>query len=266
MSPWLWAVIGFSGGIGVMAAWGVLRRQRDARRARSPLPASELLRVVPDPIARPEPAARHASRGASGGIAGGGAECEATEVAPPHLITLLGQAIRGSLRQLRRCDGFSPEALAPLERIVWQTRMLVSRPRPMQAKPTSPISLLQEAAEEVPQLRDGIVGASWSLLNRQPAHVDPERMRAAFRELLVSGAEIAGKNGRMGIKILQGSEPGFPVRIEIEIGRRGTEPDPLTMLVTRHLIEAQGGRLEVDGNVTRILLRNAAPEVESSVA
>ncbi len=42
------------------------------------------------------------------------------------------------------------------------------------------------------------------------------------------------------------------------------------LLVTRHLIESQGGRLELDGNVTRILLRNAAADPvvgsEASVA
>ena len=53
---------------------------------------------------------------------------------------------------------------------------------------------------------------------------------------------------------------------EIEIGRRGTEPDPLSMLVARHLVESQGGRLEIDGNVTRIQLRNAAPELAAAVA
>ena len=115
-------------------------------------------------------------------------------------------------------------------------------------------------------LNDGDIGASWSLLNRQPVHVDPERMRAAFRELLISSAETAGPSGRLGIKVLPGTEPGYPVKIEVEIGRRGVDPDPLSMLVTRHIVEAQGGRLEIDGNVTRILLRKSAPEPVSSVA
>jgi hypothetical protein len=97
-------------------------------------------------------------------------------------------------------------------------------------------------------------------LNRQPVHVDADRVRAAFRCLLLAGAELAGEGGRLGIKILQGGASGFPVQIEMEIGRRGTELDPFSLLVTRHLIEGQGGRIEIDGNVTRILLRSAAAE------
>jgi hypothetical protein len=187
--------------------------------------------------------------------------------AAPHLIALVGDAIREPLRLLRRATDPPAEAIARLERIAWQTRMLVSRPRPMRAAPTSPVSLLQEVAEQIPLLRDGSVGASWSLLNRQPVHVDSERIRGAFRALLESGSELAGPGGRVGIKILQGKVSGFPVQIEIEIGRRGVELDPLVLLVTRHLIESQGGRLEVDGNVTRILLRsNAADPAVASVA
>jgi hypothetical protein len=92
-------------------------------------------------------------------------------------------------------------------------------------------------------------------------------MRAAFRALLESGAELAGDGGRIGIKILRGEAQGFPVQIEIEIGRRGTELDALSMLVTRHLIESQGGRVEIDGNMTRVLLRNAGPDEQiASVA
>ncbi len=86
----------------------------------------------------------------------------------PHLLSLFAEALREPLRQLRREPARAAEAVERLERIVWQARMLVSRPRPMQATATSPIALLQEAAEEVPLLRDGIVTASWSLLNRQP--------------------------------------------------------------------------------------------------
>jgi hypothetical protein len=96
-------------------------------------------------------------------------------------------------------------------------------------------------------------------------------MRGAFRALLETGAEIAGPGGRVGIKILPGKVAGYPVQIEIEIGRRGAELDPLSQTVTRHLVESQGGKLELDGNVTRILLRNAAadpsvPNVAASVA
>ena len=177
----------------------------------------------------------------------------------PHLLSLFAEALREPLRQLRREPARAAEAVERLERIVWQARMLVSRPRPMQATATSPIALLQEAAEEVPLLRDGIVTASWSLLNRQPIELDPERTRGAFRELLAAGAEAASEGGRLGIKILQGQDSGFPVRIEVEIGRRGTETDSLSFLVARHLLESQGAQLEVDGNLTRIQLRNAAP-------
>ena len=186
-------------------------------------------------------------------------------VAPPHLLTLVSNALRGPLRELRRTE-IPGRAREQIERVAWQLRMLTARPRPMQSKPTSPLSLLQEASEEVALLRDGQVSASWSILNRQPAHVDPERMRAAFRELLAGGAEVAGPEGRIAIRILQGSEAGFPITIEIEIGRRGTEADPLSMLVARHLVETQGGRLELDGNVTRIQLRSAAPELAAAVA
>jgi len=179
---------------------------------------------------------------------------------PPHLIALIADAIREPLRQLRRTKETPLDAVARLERLAWQTRMLVARPRPMRAAPVSPIALLQEAAEQIPLLRDGSVGASWSLLNRQPVHVDSDRMRGAFRALLETGAEIAGPGGRVGIKILPGKVAGYPVQIEIEIGRRGAELDPLSQTVTRHLVESQGGKLELDGNVTRILLRNTAAD------
>jgi hypothetical protein len=194
------------------------------------------------------------------------ADDDGEPAAAPHLIALIGDAMREPLRLLRRASDTPGEAITRLERIAWQTRMLVSRPRPMRAAPTSPVALLQEAAEQIPLLRDGSVGASWSLLNRQPVYVDSDRIRGAFRGLLESGAELAGPGGRVGIKILHGKVPGFPVQIEIEIGRRGTELDPLVLLVTRHLIESQGGRLELDGNVTRILLRNAAADEAVAVA
>jgi hypothetical protein len=241
------ALLGFLVGAG--CAWLILRR----RRAPAAAPPAVLEAVVEH---KPLTPVREVLP-----------ERELGRAAPPHLIALIGDAIREPLRQLRRSGGVPRDALDRLERIAWQTRMLVARPRPMHAAPTSPISLLQEAAEQIPLLRDGSVGASWSLLNRQPVHVDPERMRAAFRALLESGAELAGAGGRIGIKILRGGAQGFPVQIEIEIGRRGTELDPLSMLVTRHLIESQGGRIEIDGNMTRVLLRNAGPdEAIASVA
>ncbi|HKC51324.1 MAG TPA: hypothetical protein VKF60_11070 [Myxococcota bacterium] len=247
--PSVVALLAFALGFGAAALW-----RRGARRAAAEPVASE----VP-PEVKPLTPVRDTSP-----------EDTAERGAAPHLITLIGDAMREPLRLLRRASDTPSEAIARLERIAWQTRMLVSRPRPMRAAPTSPVALLQEAAEQIPLLRDGSVGASWSLLNRQPVYVDSDRIRGAFRGLLESGAELAGPGGRVGIKILHGKAPGFPVQIEIEIGRRGTELDPLVLLVTRHLIESQGGRLELDGNVTRILLRNAAADPvigsEASVA
>ncbi len=138
--------------------------------------------------------------------------------------------------------------------------MLVSQPRPMQAKPVSPISLLQEAAEQVEKLRLGKVPASWTLRNRQPVHVDPERTRSAFRELLATSADTAGQAGRVGIRVLPGRDAGYPVRVEIEIGRRGSEPDELALLVARRLLESQGARVEVEGQRVEIALRSAPAE------
>jgi hypothetical protein len=242
----LFVVLGF--GLGFGCAAFALRRGRAAPGqpvAAAAEPETKALTPVREPAADP-PEERAAA---------------------PHLIALVGEAIREPLRLLRRASDPPAEAIARLERIAWQTRMLVSRPRPMRAAPTSPVSLLQEAAEQIPLLRDGSVGASWSLLNRQPVYVDSERIRGASRALLESGSELAGPGGRVGIKILQGKVPGFPVQIELEIGRRGVELDPLVLLVTRHLVESQGGRLEIDGNVTRILLRsNAADPAVASVA
>jgi hypothetical protein len=245
----IWGLVGFAAGA---AAVFLLLRRRPAlepvRAADTPQENAPALSVVegegdalPDrPIAAAPPA--------------------------PHLLTLIVQALREPLRELKRAQA-PEEAIAKLERVAWQARMLVARPRAMRALPTSPLSLLQEAAEQVPLLRDGRVGASWSVLNRQPAHVDPERMRAVFRELLATGSAEAGERGRMGIRILPGSEPGYPVQIEIEIGRRGTEVEPLALLVARHIVETQDGRLDVDGAVTRIHLRSApAAEPVASVA
>ena len=241
-------LLGFVAGAGI--AWLVMRRRRPLAPETKPVDSEVIAERKPLTPVREVPLARDAER-----------------AAPPYLIALIGEAMREPLRQLRRAGDVPSDALDRLERVAWQMRMLVARPRPMRAAPTSPISLLQEAAEQIPLLRDGSVGASWSLLNRQPVHVDPERMRAAFRALLESGAELAGEGGRIGIKILRGDTQGFPVQIEIEIGRRGTELDALSMIVTRHLIESQGGRIEIDGNMTRVFLRNAGPEEQiASVA
>jgi hypothetical protein len=238
-------LLGFAAG--ALAVFLVLRR-REGERVGAPAAVPELpaLSVVQPPELAP-----------------------AVEAAapPPHLLTLIGQALREPLRDLKRADA-PADVIGKLERLAWQARMLVAPPRPMRALPSSPLSLLQEAAEQVPLLRDGKVGASWSVLNRQPAHVDPERMRAVFRELLTTGSAEAGERGRVGIRILPGVEPGYPVQIEIEIGRRGTEVEPLALIVARHIVGTQGGRLDVDGAVTRIHLRSAPAEepIVASVA
>ena len=213
---------------------------RQPRRRRDPPEVASVLEAVPN--------------------AAGTAD-EPREGSAAHLITLLAQSLRAPLRQLRRVESCPPEILDELERVGWQARMLVSRPRPMKAQPTSPMTLLQEAAEKVPSLRDGVVTVKWSLLNRQPVHLDPERARAAFRELLSAGAAAAGGGGRLAIKIQPGQQSGFPVEVELEIGRRGAEMDSLALLVARHLLEGQGARLVVDSHVTRIALRDAAPEL-----
>ncbi|MFI5314255.1 MAG: hypothetical protein ACHQ6T_01025 [Myxococcota bacterium] len=240
MAELLIALVGFALGFGSAALWLRRRAPRAGVASIETAAPAEVKSLIP--------------------VREIGADESAERAAAPHLLALIGEAIREPLRLLRRASDAPSDALERLERVAWQTRMLVSRPRPMRASPTSPIALLQEAAEQIPLLRDGTVGASWSLLNRQPVYVDSDRIRGAFRGLLESGAELAGPGGRVGIKILQGKQAGFPVQIEIEIGRRGAELDPLVLLVTRHLIESQGGRLELDGNVTRILLRNTAAE------
>jgi hypothetical protein len=146
-----------------------------------------------------------------------------------------------------------------VERVAWQARMLAARPRPMQATPSSPISLLQEAAEQVEALRLGKIGVSWGLLTRQPVHVDPDRTRAAFRELLQAAADAAGEGARLAIRIHEGKREGYPVAIEIELGSHGAEPERLALLVARHLLEIQGLRLELDGPLTRVELRSLPP-------
>lgn len=176
-----------------------------------------------------------------------------------HLLALVGQALREPLRALRQTGAFSEDAVSQLERLRWQIRMLASGPRPMQAQPTSPISLLQQAADEVEQLRLGKVNASWSLLTRRPVQVDADRARTAFREILTGCARAAGDGGRLAIRVREGSAEGFPVEIEIEGGLRGGDPDPLNFLVARRLLEGQGGRIDMDGPVTRISLRSIGP-------
>jgi hypothetical protein len=186
------------------------------------------------------------------------AEAELPSSGGLHLLTLVAQALRTPLMRLRGVETIPAELIAGFERVAWQARMLASRGRPMQAKPALPIALLQEAAEQVELLRLGKVGASWTLLTRQPVQLDPERARAAFRELFTTAVERVGEGGRIGVRICDGDDPGFPVQVEIEIGRRGSEPDPLAFLVARHLLESQGARVEQDGRVTRIHLRSVS--------
>jgi hypothetical protein len=71
---------------------------------------------------------------------------------------------------------------------------------------------------------------------------------------------MCGERGRLGIRILPGDEAGYPVKVEVEIGRPGGEADPLAFLVARHLLESQGGRVEIDGRITRVRLRSSPPE------
>jgi signal transduction histidine kinase len=227
----LGGVLGFAAG--VLATAIALRRRRLARAAalqREPTPPALLpLADVSAPL----------------------------PLAEPSSLTLLADALRGPLGRLRRVESCPVELREELERIAWQARMLVARSRPMQARPVAPIGLLQEAAEQVERLRLGKVSASWTLRSRQPVHVDPDRTRAAFRELLAAASRATGEGGRIGIRIAADPEPGYPVRVEIEIGRRGADPEPLPLLVGRRLLEAQGGRVEVDGPLVRVWLRSA---------
>mgnify|MGYP000223122012 CR=1 FL=1 len=64
------------------------------------------------------------------------------------------------------------------------------------------------------------------------------------------------------IRIHPGPSEAFPVRAEIEIGRRNAEPDQLPFLVAKHLLEAQGAVVEIDGRMTRIDLRCIVAERE----
>ncbi len=288
---WIWAAGGFAAGLGIAMLRLLGRREaavEDSMRepcperdvARETDPCSALLSAsgiedVPerDPAAGapalaqsatlvPEPEESLAATEPHPGMV----EPVHEEPVAPHLLGLISQALRDPLRMLRRDDPGIDDAIEKLDRLSWQIRMLVSRPRPMQGKTTAAMTLLQEAAQEVPELAEGRVAASWSLLCREPIYGDPERVRGAFRELLGAGAAVVGTGGRLGIKITDGRARGFPVQVEIEIGRRGTETDSLSLRVARHLIESQGGRVDVDGNVTRVLLRNAAVDEIASVA
>jgi hypothetical protein len=170
---------------------------------------------------------------------------------------LILSVLRDPLARLRRMESCPEEILAPLEQLAARLRLLGARPRPMQAKPAAADVLLQEVAEEIPLLRSRAVGIAWSLQTRKPALVDPDRLRLALRELLLACAESAHPGGKLAIRVLPGAEAEFPVRIEVEVGRRFAEVHPLSLLVARHLLESQGCQVEADARMTRIALRGA---------
>ncbi len=176
------------------------------------------------------------------------------------LVGLLEHAIREPLARLRRVEGAPAETVAQLERLAWQARMLATPARPMQARPTSPIALMEEAAKGVDLLRLGKVPASWTLRCRQPVYVDAERACAAFREILQASAEAASSEGRLGIRILPGEDSSHPVRIEVEVGLRGSEVNALALSVARRLLEGQGARVDAEGPHVHVQLRAAPPE------
>lgn len=235
---------GFLAGVGAM----LLIRALQGRRARAERTHTRVSSVLADSEAGSEETVA-ASQTPS-------AEPGPTALSPP-LSTIIARAIREPLRQLRRSQGCPPAALRQLERIAWQTRMLGSGLRPMQSKPVSPVTLLQEAAEQVPLLRDGTVAASWSLRSQRPVQIDPERARVAFREIMAASAESSGEGGRLAIRVLNRDENGGPILIEVESGRPGSEADPLAFLVARRLLETQGARVELDGRITRVHLASA---------
>lgn len=180
------------------------------------------------------------------------------------VATLLEGALRRPLARLRRLGACPTDLVEEFERVAWQARMLRALPRPLQARPHSPIALLESAAEQVELLRLGKVPASWTLRNRQPVNVDGERAGAALRELLTTCAAEAGEGGRIAVRILPGREPRYPVSIELEIGRRGAEPDPLALLVARRLLEGQGARVEAEATRVRIDLRGGGAEAPAA--
>ena len=243
MPGWLIASLLGIGGFaaGVAVAMAILRE----RRLGGDLDHDGLL-----PVETPPPTAQTAEEEADRGNSG------------HHLVSLLASGLRPPLLRMRRAS-CPPELIEEFEHVAWQARMLTSRARPMQAQPSSPIALLQEAAEQIEVLRLGKVTASWTLRTRAPVYVDPERARAGFRELLAAAANAAGEGGRLSVRIHEGQEEAFPVRIEVEIMRKRGEPEPLAFLVAKHLLESQGARVSVDGRVMRIDLRCIAAQAEA---
>ncbi len=175
-------------------------------------------------------------------------------------LRLASEALRGPLRQLRRAGGVPPEPVEELAELARQLRLLVASPRAMRTLPTSPMQLLEKAAEQVPVLRLGKIPISWSLLCRQPVEVDAARAEAGFAELLRAAAVGAGAGGRLGVKVVAGKRPRYPVRVEIEVGSRGADAEPLAILVGRHLLEAQGALVEEDGRTLCVSLISTQPD------
>ena len=237
----VWVLGGFFLGVSLTLALGRWRRFIRERRSR----AAEASLV-------PEGQAREADPRPNPG--------DLTGAVSPRLVMFLARSIRDSLKQLRRLEGCPPDVIESLERVAWRARMIVAPPRPMQAKVVSTMTLLQQASEEVESLREGRVSASWSLMNRQPVRVDPERAQAAFREVLEGSAAMCEGGGRLAIRIQDGTLSGYPVQVEIEAVGRGAEPDPVPVLVARHVLESQGARVEIDGPVTRVHLRTSIAE------
>ncbi len=236
MPGWLIAALALALGLaGGVAASLAFLRARLPHAARAPVPPA------------PSPSA---------GTSAGADLAEAST----GVATLLEGALRRPLARLRRLGACPTDLVEEFEHIAWQARMLRALPRPLQARPHSPIALLESAAEQVELLRLGKVPASWTLRNRQPVHVDSERTGAALRELLAACAAEAGEGGRVALRILPGLESRHPVLVELEIGRRGAEPDPLALLVARRLLEGQGAKVDAEGTLVRISLRGAAAE------
>jgi signal transduction histidine kinase len=242
LPTWLLVILfGLGGFLAGAAGTILLLRERLAERTRARAAPPSPLAATPPPIEEAPPAAESTAQGHG-------------------IVALISGAIRDPIARLRREPSCPQDALEALERLAWQTRMLTAAPLPMHAHPTSPITLLEEAAQQVDLLRLGKVPASWTLRSRQPVHVAPKRARHAFRELLRTAAESAGEGGRVGVRVLPGRDSRFPVEVEIEVGNRGAEPDPLAVLVVRRILEGEGARFEVEGPLARVRLRSDGPK------
>ena len=97
-------------------------------------------------------------------------------------------------------------------------------------------------------------------------HAVVDALPRGGRDGWLAVSETAGEGGRVGIRILPGSDPGYPVRVELEIGRRGSEPDALALRVAERLLRGQGARVKVDGQRIGISLRRAPAESAQTVS